>query len=77
MVTGPAELGAFGFAGLDRDRRLAAVGGELPAAGVAIAAVADLGDHRRRTQDRVRSDEQRAERGTVGVIVDRLADLGG
>ena len=47
VVAGPAKLRVLCFAGLDRDGCLAGVGGERSVAGVALAAVADLGEHRR------------------------------
>jgi hypothetical protein len=51
------------------------VGGERSVGGVALAAVADLGDHRRGAQPRVLRDEQRAEGVSVGVRLERVADL--
>ena len=48
FVACPAEAGDLAFAGLDRDRGLAGVAGERVAGGVAGAAVADLGEQRRR-----------------------------
>ena len=54
VIAGPAELGVFGFAGLDGDRALAGVGGECAVAGVALAAVADLGQQRGGANNRVR-----------------------
>ena len=47
LVAAPAEAGGFAFAGLDRDRGLAGVGGERVTGGVARAAVADLGQQGR------------------------------
>src|ERR1700759_5141036 len=54
---------------------LAGVGGERSVGGVALAAVADLGDHRRGAQPRVWGDEQRAECRPIGMRVERVADL--
>ena len=58
VITRPSELRVFGFARLDGDGSLPTVGGQRAVAGVALAAVADLGDHRRGAQPRVLSDEQ-------------------
>jgi hypothetical protein len=67
----------FGFARFDGGGGLTSVGGERAVGGVALAAVADLRDHRRGTQPGVGGDEQRAERRPVGVILERVADLDG
>ena len=69
------NLACFGFARLDRDGGLAGVGGQRPVGRVAVAAVADLGEHRRGAQPRVWGDEQRAERLPVGMRLQRVADL--
>jgi len=74
VVAGPAEAGAFGFAGFDGDGGLAGVGGE---GGVAVAAVADLGEHRRGGDRGFGVFEEGLEGGSVGVLVQRAADLAG
>jgi hypothetical protein len=60
VVACPAEAGVFGFAGFDGDGGLAAVGGECPVGGVALAGVADLGEHRRGADYGVGVDSVRA-----------------
>ena len=73
MVARPAELGVFAFAGFDGHGGLAGVGGELSVGGVALTAVTDLGEHGGGAQPRVRSDGQRAKRGTGGVRLERVS----
>jgi hypothetical protein len=75
VVACPSELGVFGFAGLDRDGGLAGVGGQGAVGGVALAAIADLGEHRRGAQPGVRGDEQRAESPPIRVGLERVTDL--
>ncbi len=74
LLQRPAEAGGFAFAGLDRDRGLAGVGGERVAGGVAGAAVADLGQQLG-GGDHARALEQREEDLPVGMRADRGGDL--
>ena len=76
LVARPAELRVPAFARLDRDRGLAAVGGDRVAVRVAPAAVADLGQQRGWADDRLATAEEAAEDLPVGVRVERLSDLG-
>ena len=75
MIARPAEVRPFGFPGLRGDGRLAGVSGQCPVAGVALAAIPDLGEHARGAKPRVLGDEQRPEGATVGVLVELVADL--
>ena len=71
FVAAPAERRGLAFAGLFCDCGLASVAGECVAAGVALAAVADLGQQLRRGDHA--AFEEREEDWAVGM----LADLGG
>ena len=61
VVAGPAEAGALGLAGLHGDGGLAAVGGRGRLGGVAVAAVAHLGEDRGGADRGLGVAEQRAE----------------
>ena len=74
LVACPSELRVFAFAGLDRDRCLAGVGGDRVPVRVAAPAVADLAQQRGGANHRVGLEEA-AEDLTVWVRVERLADL--
>src|SRR5215211_5245939 len=77
FVAGVAEGGVCLFAGLDRDGGHAAVGGERFAGGVAVAAVADLGEQSGGGDDRLGVAEERAEDFAVAVGADGVGDVGG
>src|SRR5713226_1273353 len=77
LVAGPAEAGDLLLAGLDGDRGLAGDRLERAAEGVALSAIADLGEQLGGGDDRLGVAEERAEDGAVGVVVEQAADLAG
>jgi hypothetical protein len=63
------------LARFDRDGRLAGLGGDRVAVGVADAAVTDLAQQRRSADDRVPRAEEAAEDLAIGMGVERVGDL--
>ena len=76
LVAGEAERCDLAFAGFDCDRAHSGVRGQGVGSGVAVAAVADLGEQLGRGDDAL-AFEQREEDVTVGVSTEAVADLRG